>query len=338
MVAALLLATHSPGSQSLSLFDPASPPADSIRNLTYLIFAVAGMIFLIVEGVLIYSIIRFRRRSGDSSHEPPQVYGSKPIEVAWTAAPALIVVVLTLVITRTLWEVSPGPPTPKQGDRTLFVTVIGRQWWWELRYDYYDGVALDFTTANEMHIPVGDEGQERPVYLSIKSVDVCHSFWVPRLAGKMDAIPGRTNTLWFQTDQPGLYLGQCAEYCGAQHAGMLIRVEAEAPAAFDQWMANEKKDGVRDPKQEAGASAFLKQSCVNCHTIRGTPAAGTFGPDLTHLMSRKTLASGILSNTREKLDQWIGNPQSIKSGCLMPSFGLNSRDREGIVNYLFGLE
>ena len=242
-----LLADGAAAAQSLSIFDPASPPAESIRSLSVLVLAITGFIFIAVEGILIYSIVRFRRRAaagtplpteraGESAKremEPPQVYGSKPIEIAWTAAPALVVFVLVLVSARTLWEVNVPPPPPREGDNTLFVTVVGRQWWWEYRYDRYNGRELGFTTANELHIPAGEKGIPRPVYLTLKSADVCHSFGVPRLGGKTDLIPGRTNSMWFQTDKPGLYLGQCAEYCGTQHANMLIRVVVDSPSDFE---------------------------------------------------------------------------------------------------------
>ena len=178
------------GTQDLSIFDPASPPAESIRSLSVLVLAITGFIFVVVEGILIYSVIRFRQGPQvanlphDVTVEPPQVYGSKPIEIAWTAAPALIVFVLVLVTTRTLWEVNVPPPPPREGDNTLFVTVVGRQWWWEYTYDHYNGRELGFTTANELHIPAGEDGVPRPVYLTLKSADVCHSFWVPRLAAR----------------------------------------------------------------------------------------------------------------------------------------------------------
>src|SRR5207244_11652119 len=177
----------------LSIFDPASPPAESIRSRAVLVLAITAFIFVVVEGILFYSIFRFRRGAAAGTAEPPQVYGSKPIEIAWTAAPALIVFVLVLVTARTLWEVNVPPPQPRQGDNTLFVTVVGRQWWWEYTYDHYNGRELGFTTANELHVPAGGDGVARPVYLTLKSADVCHSFWVPRLAGKTDVIPGRTN-------------------------------------------------------------------------------------------------------------------------------------------------
>src|SRR5271157_3641098 len=188
-----LLADGAGSAQNLSIFHPASPSAESIRSLFILVLAITGAIFLVVEGVLLYSIVRFHRRAAETT-EPPQVYGSMPIEIAWTAAPMLIVFVLALILTRTEFEVRVNPDRPPPGSKPLYVTVIGHQWWWE------------------------------PVYLTLESADVCHSFWVPRLAGKTDLIPGRTNHMWFQTSQQGLFLGQCAEYCGTQHAPMLLRV------------------------------------------------------------------------------------------------------------------
>jgi len=323
-----------------SIFDPASPGAESIRNLSLLVLAITGFIFILVEGILFYAIVRFRRGAA-SGKEPPQVYGSKPIEIAWTAAPALIVFVLVMVTTRTLWETTPNPPQPRPGDHALLVTVIGHQWWWEYHYDHYDGKAIGFTTANELHIAASEKGVPRPVYLALKSADVCHSFWVPRLAGKTDLIPGRTNHMWFQTEQPGLFLGQCGEFCGTQHANMLIRVIAEPAAEFERWLANEKKKHLpadSDPTAvQSGREVFLGQSCVNCHRVAGTPAQGTYAPDLTHLMSRRTLATGVVPNTPESLRQWIADPQKIKPGCLMPAFGLSDRDRDLIVAYLVTL-
>jgi cytochrome c oxidase subunit 2 len=334
-----------------SIFDPASPQAESIRGLSVLVFAVTGFIFVVVEGVLLYSILRFRRRraaapdaaqpsqvgEGNSTAEPPQVYGSKPIEIAWTAAPALVVFGLVLVSTRTLWEVNAPQPQPKKGDNSLFVTVVGRQWWWEYTYDHYDGRPLGFVTANELHIPAGEEGRPRPVHLSLKSADVCHSFWVPRLGGKTDLIPGRVNSMSFQTDRTGLFVGQCAEYCGTQHANMLLRVNVDTPEDFERWLKHQQSDAAEDRAARKGKKAFLAQSCVNCHRVRGTAAEGIYAPDLTHLMSRQTLAAGMVPNTEENLRQWIDDPQQVKPGCLMPAFGLSDRDRDEIVRYLLSL-
>jgi cytochrome c oxidase subunit 2 len=342
----LLFANADPTAQDLSIFDPASPPAESIRSLSVLVLAITAFIFVVVEGILFYSLVRFRRRAAAGAAEPPQVYGSKPIEIAWTAAPALVVFVLVLVTARTLWEVNVPPPQPREGDNTLFVTVVGRQWWWEYTYDHYNGKPIralgpdgretdqPVATANELHVPAGAEGVARPVYLTLKSADVCHSFWVPRLAGKTDLIPGRVNSMWFQTDWPGLYVGQCAEYCGTQHANMLLRVVVDPPGDFESWLENERKPAAEDPAASAGRSAFLAQSCANCHRVRGTAAQGGYAPDLTHLMRRQTLASGMVKNSPENLSRWVADPQQIKPGCLMPAFGLSDRERDLIVNYL----
>lgn len=319
--------------ENLSIFDPASPQAESIRDLSVLILAIAAGIFLLVEIVLLYCIVRFRRRRGGS--EPPQVYGSNPIEIAWTIAPIAVLFVLFLVVTRTELVVRAAPPPPRAGDNSLFVTVVGHQWWWEYRYDFFDGEPLGFTTANELHVPDN-------VYLRLESADVCHSFWVPRLAGKTDLIPGRTNHTEFRATQPGLFVGQCAEYCGTQHAYMLLRVQVEPPAEFRKWLADQRRPANPPPAENdearAGEAVFLRQSCVNCHRIRGTPADGNFGPDLTHLMSRKTLAAGATDNTPEQLRAWIADPQKIKSGCLMPAFGLSENDIDLVVAYLRTLD
>ncbi len=327
------------------MFDPASPGAASIRTLTILVLVISGFIFVVVEGILIYAVLRFRgggrHEPMDGGQEPPQVYGSKPIEIAWTAAPALIVFVLLMVTARTIWEVNPTIPAPQPGDHALFVTAIGHQWWWEYHYDHFDGKKLGFVTANELHIPTCADGVTRPAYLVLRSADVCHSYWVPRLGGKIDMIPGRTNYMWLQTDRPDVYLGQCAEFCGSQHANMLIRVVAEPEEDFERWLANEEKEQApREKEPEVvsnGRKAFLGQTCVSCHRVAGTAAQGTYAPDLTHLMSRQTLAAGMVPSTPDNLRKWIANPQEIKPSCLMPAFGLDERDRKLIVDYLLTL-
>jgi cytochrome c oxidase subunit 2 len=330
--------------ENLSIFDPASPQAAAIRDLAFISFAITGLILLIVEVVLIYSLVRFRRQKAAAATEPPQVYGSSAIEIAWTVAPLLIVFVLALAIARTEWEVRPNPPAPKTGDDALFVTVVGRQWWWEYRYEYYNGEKLEFVTANELHIPTGDKeasGVQRPVYLRLESADVCHSYWIPRLGGKTDLLPARTNHMTFRTAEQGLFLGQCAEFCGTQHAKMLLRVQADTPAEFATWLNNERSPAKTptDKRTIAGRDAFFKQTCVNCHRIRGTSADGAYGPDLTHFMARKTLGSGILPNTAKNLRDWVANPQKIKPGCLMAAFGdLSEDDLDLIVDYLRSLE
>jgi cytochrome c oxidase subunit 2 len=325
-------------SLDLSMFAPVSPPAESIRTLTYLVSAICLGILLLVWGILFYSLFRFRRGQTTDGTEPPQVYGSQPIEIAWTAAPALVVFLLCLAIIRSVLEVRVNPDTPPEGSKPLYVTVIGHQWWWEYVFDRYDGQDLGgVITANELHIPASDDGVRRPVYLTLKSADVCHSYWVPRLAGKTDLIPGRVNQMWFQTATPGLFLGQCAEYCGTQHANMLLRVYVDSPDEFARWLANEQKPAVDNPAVRKGRETFLSESCINCHRVRGTRARGDYAPDLTHLMSRRTLASGILENNRENLRRWVKDPQTIKPGCLMPAFGLGEQQVDAIVDYLLTL-
>jgi cytochrome c oxidase subunit 2 len=339
---ALLLAAAP--AENLSVFDPVSPPASAISQMFVLVLAITGVIFLVVEGSIIYSLIHFRKKANDDGTQPPQVYGSMPIEIAWTAAPSLVVFILVLVLVRTELKIRLRPDQVPAGSKVLKVTVVGHQWWWEYYYESYDGQAPGFVTANELHVPVSEPATEdnpavpRPTFVTLQSVDVVHSFWVPRLSGKIDCIPGRTNSLWFSTEQPGLYLGQCAEYCGTQHANMLIRVVVESEADFLAWCDNEKKDAVDDPSQRDGRDAFLGLSCINCHTIRGTRATGTFGPDLTHLMSRRTIASGMVSNNVGELRKWLRDPQKVKPGCWMPDMKLSERDVIRVTDYLLSLK
>jgi len=332
-----LLAAADAASRDTSIFSPASPEAHSIVNLSLLSFAVAMLIFVIVEGVLFYAVWRFRHRRQPKDREPPQVYGSHPIEIAWTAAPTMIVFFLVLVCARTLWEVKAAPPAAHDDSSVLEVTVIGRQWWWEYQYKRYDGRTLNFITANELHIPAGDDSSARPTRLTLQSADVCHSFWIPRLAGKMDVIPGVTNELWLQTRETGTFLGQCAEYCGTQHAHMLLRVVVDTPEDFERWLEEQAKPAAEDPAVAEGRAAFLAESCVNCHRVRGTPAAGNYAPDLTHLMSRQTLASGMVPLDAQSLQRWLHDPQEIKPGVLMPAFGLSPEKEELILRYLLTL-
>ncbi|VTT97037.1 cytochrome c oxidase subunit ii : Cytochrome c oxidase subunit 2 OS=Granulicella mallensis (strain ATCC BAA-1857 / DSM 23137 / MP5ACTX8) GN=AciX8_2886 PE=3 SV=1: COX2_TM: COX2: Cytochrom_C [Gemmataceae bacterium] len=340
---ALLAAATAP--ENLSTFSPASPAAEWTRELFVLVAAITGGILLLVEGILFYALIRCRRRTGPADAEPPQVYGSKPIEIAWTLAPLIVVFVLVLLVGRVLWEVRPDPVAASAGVQPLHVTVIGHQWWWEYRYDSYDGRDLGgIVTANELHIPVSPpNGVQRPVYLNLQSADVCHSFWIPRLGGKTDLLPGRANTMWLQANEPGLYLGQCAEYCGTQHANMLLRVVVESPEDFEKYLAAEAKPAA-DPTDKvalANKEAFRSQSCVNCHTVRDkqdTRANGTFGPDLTHLMARKTIAAGMIPNTPENLKKWVFSPESVKPGCLMAGFDLGEKDMKAVIDYLTTLK
>ena len=294
-----------------------------------LVLSVTLCIFLLVASLLLYALIRFRQRPADSEREPAQIYGSNQIELSWTVIPILIVVMLFLSTTRVILETE---ASPKPGD-ALDVTVIGHQFWWEYRYP-----KLGVVTANELHIPVSDPAKPTPTYLSMSSADTDHSFWVPRLAGKMDLIPNKVNTMWIDPQAPGLYLGQCAQYCGVQHAKMLLRVYAQSPEDFAAWVKQQKKTAEQDFSGNAaaaeGQTVFMHNACINCHTVAGTVATGRFGPDLTHLASRDTIASGPIQNTPENLRKWIADPNSMKPGALMPSMHLNDHDLDVITAYL----
>ena len=311
-----------------NIFKPDGTPAEAIFNNAILVLAICAVIFLIVAGLLAYTVTRFRRRPGDDGHEPPQVYGSNQIELAWTVLPILIVFVLTLVTARTIAEVQNAVPPPK----AVQVTVVGHQWWWEYRYP-----ELGIVTANELHIPVSDAAQPKPTFLKLESADVAHSFWVPQLAGKTDVIPNRDNRMWIDAKTPGTYLGNCAEYCGTQHARMLIRVIVHPPGEFEKWVEAQQREAANDIQVKAGRDIFFSTSCVNCHRIKGTEANGKFGPDLTHLMGRQTLGSGAAPNTAEMMRSWVRNPQGIKEGCYMPDMQLTDEEMDQVVRYLLTL-
>lgn len=312
-----------------NIFDPAATPAHSIFDLSMLVLSVTLAIFLIVAGLLLYALVRYRHRPEDSDREPAQIYGSNQIELSWTVIPILIVVMLFLATTRVILGTQ-GIPKPEQ---TTNVTVIGHQFWWEYRYP-----ELGVVTANELHIPISDPAKPMPTYLTMSSADVSHSFWVPRLAGKTDVIPNRVNTMWIDPQQAGLYLGQCAQYCGSQHAKMLLRVYAQSPADFAAWVSQQKKPAQQDFTGNAaaaeGQTVFMHNACINCHAVGGTAATGRFGPDLTHLASRDTIASGAIENTPANLRKWIDDPSSMKPGSLMPPMHLNQHDLDAITAYL----
>ena len=312
-----------------NIFDPKATPADSAFNVSMLMLAICAAIFIVVGGLLAYTVVRYRRRKTDDGNEPAQVYGSNKIEIAWTVIPVLIVIVLSMATARAVVEVQNKRMPPD----ALPVTVIGHQWWWEFRYP-----KLGIVTANELHVPLSTTAKPATTALTLQSADVAHSFWVAQLAGKTDLIPGITNLMWIDPRQEGVFLGNCAEYCGTQHANMLLRVIVEPQADFEKWAAAEKMDAVSDPQMESARARFLSLSCVNCHTVRGTSAVGTFGPDLTHLMSRATLGSGVVPNTVENLRAWVKDPQAMKRGNLMPNMQLNTRELDEVVNYLATLK
>ena len=309
--------------ENLSIFDPVSPSATPIRDLFMLVFGVIGIIFVITQGALVWSLIRYRAK-GNEITEPPQIYGSNPIELAWTVIPILIVFILFLVTTRTIYSLDMQEPP----EGALRVKVTGHQWWWE--FEYPD---LDFVTAGELHVPKGV-----PVFLDLRSADVIHSFWVPRLSGKTDCIPNRENHLWFQADEIGTWYGQCAEFCGTQHAKMLIRVISEEESEFEAWVANQKLDAPQVPTPLNGKEMFLSLACVNCHNVNGIMMQGGFAPNLTHLMSRDTIASGAAENTPENLKKWLRDPNSIKDECRMPNMMLTETQIDSLVEFLTTLK
>jgi cytochrome c oxidase subunit 2 len=312
-----------------NMFDPKATPADSVYKVSMLMLAICAAIFLVVGGLLAFTIVRFRRRKMDNGREPAQVYGSNRIEIAWTVIPSLIVLVLSMATARAVVEVQ----NKRMPADALPVTVIGHQWWWEIRYP-----KLGIVTANELHVPLSTVAKPAHTFLRLESADVAHSFWVPQLAGKTDVIPGITNTMWMDPRQEGIFLGNCAEYCGTQHANMLLRVIVESPADFEKWAAAQILDAASDPQVESARTTFLSLSCISCHAVSGTTATGTFGPDLSHLMSRATLGSGVIPNTPENLRAWVQDPQAIKRGNLMPNMQLNSRELDDVVTYLSSLK
>jgi len=298
-----------------------------------LVLSITAGIFLVVAGLLLYVLLRYRHRPGDvnAAQEPPQIYGSTQIELSWTVIPILIVVMLFLATARVLLSTQ----NAQKPANALDVTVIGHQFWWEFRYPN-----LGIVTANELHIPVSDPRHPTPTYLTMSSADTDHSFWVPRLAGKTDLIPNRVNTMWLDPEAAGLYLGQCAQYCGAQHAKMLLRVYADSPADFAAWVAHQQQPAAPTAPANAveGQTVFQHNACISCHTVAGTIATGTFGPDLTHVASRDTLASGSVPNTPENLRAFVDNPAHFKPGVLMPPMHLNNHDLDAVTAYLMTLK
>lgn len=310
------------------MFRPLATPAEFVYHLSILTLLICGAIFAVVAGLLTYAIVRFRHRGGDDGNEPPQVYGSNQIEIAWTVIPILIVFVLTMSTARITSAIQ-DHRIPKDAVK---VTVVGHQWWWEFRYP-----GLGIVTANELHVPVSAPSKPELADLTLESADVAHSFWVPQLAGKTDLIPNRSNHMWIDPRQTGIYFGNCAEYCGTQHANMLLRVVADSAEDFDKWVALQKQDAAH-PKAQPGRELFLSLSCVNCHTVKGTSATGKFGPDLTHLMSRQNIAAGMIPNNVENLLRWVKDPQEVKPGNLMPNMQLNDTEVNLVVAFLSTLK
>jgi len=315
-------------SRFLNIFAPESTPATAIVNLSALVLTITGAIFVVVAALLVYAIVKFRATPANADREPAQVYGSTQIELAWTIVPVLIVLVLFAATARVIHAIQDAPTPPT----ALRVTVIGHQFWWEYQYP-----AFGVVTANELHIPVSNLANPRPTLLTLLSADTDHSFWIPQLGGKTDLIPNRVNRLLMDPGRTGIFLGQCAQYCGTQHAKMLQRVSVDSAEDFDAWIRSQREPAVQDAAAIQGRRIFETTACINCHTVRGTAANGRFGPELTHLMSRATLASGAADNTPENLRVWLREPDAIKPGSLMPAMKLSADELESLVRYMQSL-
>ena len=305
-------------------FSPVAEPAGAILDFGLLITLICAGIFFTVSTALVYTLIRYRERPGDEGHEPAQVYGSEQLELAWTITPVLIVIVLSLITAGRIFVLQKDEPPPN----SLSIRVVGHQWWWEFQYKDYD-----FITANELHLPVN-----KTAFLDLESQDVIHSFWVPQLSGKTDLIPNRVNHMWIEPKQTGLFVGQCAEYCGTQHAHMLLRVFVHSDEDFQAWVAEQQKDAEQVASARIGEETFVTTACVNCHTVRGVTEIGQFGPDLTHLMSRTTIGAGAAPNDKENLVAWITNPDHFKPGARMPAMKLDAEQINHVADYLMTLK
>lgn len=304
--------------------DPHSDFARTINDLFWTIIWWSIAIFVLVEVLLVYALFRFRRRPGQPL--PAQVHGNTRIEIAWTLAPALILATVAVPTVQTIFATQ-APPSPEH----LQVRAIGHQWWWEFRYP-----GLNIVTANELWIPKG-----RPVDIALESADIIHSFWVPKLGGKRDLIPGHVNRISLTPSVSDLYWGQCAEFCGASHANMGFRVMVTEPADFETWVRDfqaPKPPDATDPLVAQGAQAFVARACIGCHRIAGTAAAGVVGPDLTYLARRHTIAAGMMPNTPENLARWLKNPPAVKPGSLMPNLNLDDTTVQALVAYLGSLK
>ncbi|MBY3001961.1 cytochrome c oxidase subunit II [Rhizobium leguminosarum] len=309
---------------SQSALDAAGASASALKQLIVVIVVVCAVVWLLVMLVLAWSLLRSRDGRGVAGNDQK----ARKVVAGAVAATAFIIAGLTIISFYTTRKIGEASET------ALTVTVRGQQWWWQFIYPD-DGSGRDFKTANELHIPVG-----QAVKLRLESADVIHSFWVPSLAGKLDLIPGRINELTLHADRPGIYRGQCAEYCGLQHSHMAVLVIAEDEVSYRQWVQGQQRERLppADPQVTAGETVFMSKPCAACHTIRGTSAAGVTGPDLTHVGSRQTIAAGLLPNTRGSLAAWIADPQTLKPGNNMPLVPLSGEELKQVSAYLESLK
>ncbi|MCI0440434.1 MAG: cytochrome c oxidase subunit II [Chloroflexi bacterium] len=338
-----VLATASCASNPQSTFDARGPVAQVQLEVLFWIFGAGLAVFILVEGAIIYIVMKYRRKS-DADPDPEQTHGNTRLEVAWTIAPVVLLIIVAVPTIAAIFETATAPLTPEEGG--LQIEAIGHQWWFEFRYDDPNSPGEQIVTANEMHIPVGE-----PVTVMLGSVDVIHSFWVPKLAGKVDMIPNNDNSLWLQADVPGEIWGQCAEFCGISHANMRFRVIAQERPDYDAWLQAQARPAASpfDPLAAEGQRIFTSRGgCAACHSTQST--VGPFvpvGPNLTHFASRGTMAAAIMDNTQQNLREWLSNPEEIKPGNIMarqaPVFNgqanpLTEAEISALVAYLRTLE
>lgn len=314
-----------------SALAPAGEQAAGIHGLFWLMMLVCGAMYLLVLGGVAWTLwraLRRRRAAGDPAINPPDVGLNRGL-LGWAG---LIVVGLTVLITASF--LVERNIAAARARNALEVRVTGHQWWWRIQYrDPRTGGWIE--TANELHLPLG-----RTTRVALGSADVIHSFWVPNIAQKLDVIPGRINLLDLTPTRPGWFRGQCAEFCGIQHAHMAFDVKVDTPEAFDRWLANQAKAAAApaDPVAARGQQVVTGGQCAMCHAIRGTPATGRAGPDLTHFGSRRSVAAGTLTMSRGAIQGWIAQPQALKPGTMMPPVPLSGADADAASRYLMGLQ
>lgn len=302
-----------------SIFDAASPEAARIRQLTIEFIVAASAVFLLVTILTVYITVNYR--STKRQEAPKQITGNRVLEIWMISVPLALVILFFFRSLATMNAVLPG-----RGSRTPDIIITGHQWFWEANYP---GTAV--TTANEIHLPVGQK-----LLMQLNAADVIHDWWVPALGGKMDMIPGRDNYLWLTVNQPGIYEGACSEFCGQQHAWMRIRVVAEYRQDYQYWLHAQTISAhmPKDTLARAGSILFMESTCSNCHRVKGTSAAGTTGPDLTHFGSRQTMLTGVMANDSGNVARWLSDPQAVKPGAHMPRFLLARDSIRALTAYL----
>ncbi len=305
--------------------NPVSPLALSVSDLYNVLLIISAVVVIAIAVLVVYMMVRFRQRGGPG--EPRQVFGSRRLEIAWTAGPLIL---LAIIFFFAVGVMQAETPQPQAKDADLQITVTGNQWWWKVQYP-----SANVTTANEIHIPV-----HKNVLVTLTSDDVIHDLWIPQLGPKEDAFPAQNNYMWLRSDVAGTFSGACAEYCGTEHAWMRITAIAQPEADFNSWLQHEAQPAAAPSAGNAvnGAKIFAQRTCISCHAIGGTAANADVGPDLTHFGSRPVIAAGVLENTPQNLETWLRNPQAVKPGVLMPNVRLTASEITDLTAYLESLK